>query len=35
MLSYIDGQKSDISKINRPGIDFTVSVRPFSKVNNK
>jgi hypothetical protein len=35
MLSYIDGQKSDIPKIDRPGTNFAVSVRPFGKVNNK
>jgi hypothetical protein len=32
MLSYIDGQKSDIPKIDRPGTDFAVSVRPFGEV---
>ena len=32
MLSYIDGQKSNIPKIDRPGTDFTVRVRPFGKV---
>ncbi len=35
MLSYIDGQKPDISKIDRPGTNFALRVRPFSKVNNK
>ena len=34
MLSYIDGQKFDIPKIDRPGTDFAFRVRPFGKVNN-
>ena len=34
MLSYIDGQKSDIPKIDRPRVDFALRVRPFSKINN-
>ncbi len=35
MLSYIDGQKSDIPKTDRPGTDFVVRVRPFSKIKYK
>ena len=30
MLSYIDGQKPDIPKIDRPGINFALRIRPFS-----
>ena len=34
MLSYINGQKSDIPKIDRPRVDFALRVRPSSKMKN-